>query len=366
MKTIECKNAYYFRRLNTIGGIESHLNYISKKYSKKYDITIFYQTADPIQLKRLKRLVRCVQLTSEIFVKCDTLFCCFNREILDQCEAKKKYLVLHGDYKDMAARKQLDTHLLPIDERVEYLGVSQLVCDSWNEITGLKARNVYQPVELDKCDEPIMLISATRLSLEKGHERMRKLAMALDGAGVNYQWFIYTDTEEHNIDSPNVHYLKPRLDIADKVGGYTAFVQLSDNEGYCLSVVESLKRGTPVICTRLKVLEELSLNENNSIMCDFDMKDINIERIKELPSIKRKMPKYQEPADKWSEVLAKGKPTYLSDFVKVRATDLYKKMNTSDVELGHIPMENEIFYCDKDRYEYLHNHKLGAFVERVK
>ena len=80
---------------------------------------------------------------------------------------------------------------LPVDERVdEYLGVSELVCTSWQKLTGIKAKNVYEPVILNKCERPLMLVSATRLTKEKGWSRMKALAEQLDRSGVNYLWFI--------------------------------------------------------------------------------------------------------------------------------------------------------------------------------
>ena len=102
----KCVNAYYFYYINTIGGIESHLYYIAKKYNN-LDITIFYHEGDPQQLFRLKKLIRCIKITPNDKVICKKLFCCFNREILDQCEAEEKILVLHGDYKDMVERGQI-------------------------------------------------------------------------------------------------------------------------------------------------------------------------------------------------------------------------------------------------------------------
>ena len=91
-------NAYYFRNLNAIGGIESHLYYIAKKYGKKTDITVFFRSGDTRQILRIKKYARCIQLQENDTVECKNLFCCFNKEILDRCTAEKRYLVLHGDY----------------------------------------------------------------------------------------------------------------------------------------------------------------------------------------------------------------------------------------------------------------------------
>lgn len=339
----KCSNAYYFRHLNAIGGIESHLMYIGRKYGEKYDITVIYRTGDPDQIARLSKLVRCVQIDDNDFVECNVIFCCFNREILNQCKAKKKYLVLHGDYKDMVMRNQIAAKNLPIDD-VEYLGVSKLVSDSWEELTGLKCTTIYEPVVLNKVDKPLLLLSATRLSAEKGWGRMVKLCDFLNENKVNFQWFIYTDSQKEPM--PNMVFLKPRLDITDKMGAYSAFVQLSDNEGFCLSIVESLMRGTPVIATDLPVLKELGLNEGNSILLPFDMSEIPLERIKKVNEMKFS---YKPPKDKWEEYF--DKEVIGHQEVTVRATNTFKARGLVDIQLNRVPNPGEIWKVTYQRYE---------------
>ena len=340
----KCSNAYYFRHLNTIGGIESHLMYLGKKYGKDYSITVFYRTGDNEQVRRLSQLVRVVQIDNNDYVECNALFCCFNREILDQCKAKRKYLVLHGDYKDMVERGQLGRASLPLDDRVEYLAVSELVAKSWEELTGHKCVNVYEPVVLDKIDKPLMLLSATRLSAEKGWGRMKKLCEALNNAHINYQWFIYTDTNKEPL--PNMVFLKPRLDITNLMGGYTAFVQLSDNEGFCLSIVEALCRNIPVIATDLPVLKELGLNEKNSVILPLDMSDIPVDKIRKIGELKFK---YTVPADKWADYL--DTEIMGDEEFEVRATDTFAKKKLIDTTLNRIPQPGEVWKVNQLRYE---------------
>ena len=340
----KCSNAYYFRHLNTIGGIESHLMYLGKKYGKDYSITVFYRTGDNEQIRRLSQYVRVVQIDDNDRVECNALFCCFNREILDQCKAKKAYLVLHGDYKDMVERGQLGRNNLPLDDRVEYLGVSELVSKSWEELTGIKCANIYEPIVLEKIDKPLLLMSATRLSAEKGWERMKKLCDVLNNNHVNYQWFIYTDTNKEPLQ--NMVFLKPRLDITNLMGGYTAFVQLSDNEGFCLSVVEALSRGVPVIATDLPVLKELGLNEKNSVILPLDMSNIPIEKIRKIGDLKFK---YSAPADKWVDYLDTEKMG--DEEISVRATDVFKRKGLIDTVLNRIPQPGEIWKVNQLRYE---------------
>ena len=53
-----------------------------------------------------------------------------------------------------------------------YLGVSELVCDTFEEMTGNKTELAYNPIEIKKPKKVLNLISATRLTAEKGRGRM--------------------------------------------------------------------------------------------------------------------------------------------------------------------------------------------------
>lgn len=361
----ECANAYYFQHINAIGGIESHLYYIARKYGD-YDLTVFYRTGDNKNVSKIRKYVRCIKINSSDRVICENLFCCFNREILDQVTAKKKYLVLHGDYKDMVKRKQLDRALLPIDSRIDkYLGVSQLVCDSWKEITGIEAENVYEPIVLNDCDKPLLFISATRLTREKGWERMKALAKELNKNGVNYLWFIFTNQKE--TPEENMYFLPQRLDITDKLEIADGFIQLSDNEGFCLSVVEALMRKVPVIASDLPVFKELGINQENSII----IKDINKIPVDEIKNIRNKKFTYKPPKDNWDKVLSKKKSTYKEEFVRVKATIQFQLRSLIDSELGRIPKKGDVWEIHKDRlktyldYEIVHKCKLVEVVNET-
>lgn len=358
----ECTNAYYFRHINEIGGIESHLFYIATKYAKDYEIYVFYKTGDYKQIKRLREHVNVIRLEDNDTILCENIFCCFNREVLNQVKAKTKYLVLHGDYKDMVKRGQLVKKELPIDSRIDkYIGVSKLVCDSWKEITGIDCENVYEPVVIPEHDRPLLFISATRLTQEKGFERMKKLANYLNENQVNYLWLVYTNSPKENID--NMIFLKPRLDITSKLEMFDAYIQLSDNEGFCLSIVEALESGIPVIATKLPVLKELGINTKNSILLDFDMQDIPLEKIK---NIYKKKFTYSQPKDRWDKVLSKS-TKHDFDLVKVKALNTYELYRIIDADLGRIPKRNEEFYIKKERLEMLlgNNDYQKAFVKKV-
>ena len=303
---LEAKNIYYFSYINKIGGIETFFYYLSKKYKDK-DLTIIYRDGDSAQIKRLSENIRCVKYTNNMNIKCERAFFNFNTDIINNVDAKEYILVLHGDYKAMIEQGQLDKKYLPLHKKInKYVGISQLVCDSWKELTGIEAELCYNPMVIDKPKRVLNLISATRLTKEKGKNRMIKLMEKLDAADIPYIWTIFTD-DTNVIKNPNVIYMKPRLDIINFINNADYLVQLSDNEGYCYSIVEALTCGTPVICTKCPVFKEIGLKDReNCFLLDFDMNNIPIEDIYNTYLDFT----YEPKKDSWDKLLIPGKTTY--------------------------------------------------------
>lgn len=334
------KNIFYFYKINEIGGIETFFYYLAKKY-KNYDITIYYQEGSNEQIKRLRKYVRVKQYQGER-IKCDKAFFNFNLDIIDNVEAKEYYQIAHGDYKASG-------DIPSVSKKVtKYLGVSQRVCDTYSELINQDVELTYNPIVIDKPKKVLSLISATRLTKEKGRKRIIKLAEMLDEAEIPYIWTIFTDSKD-KINNPNIAYLKPRLDIINYIANSDYLVQLSDNEGYCYSVVEALSVGTPVIVTDCPVFKEIGVKNNeNGFILDFDLKEVNIKDIYQ----KRLKFEYKAKEDNWSKILAKGKSTYQKDLktmVKVKCIKDY-----FDIELKELKTKkSEPYKINKVRAEEL-------------
>ena len=307
------KNIFYFRNLNIIGGIETFYYYLAKKY-KDYDITIYYKVGDLAQVKRLKKYVRVKQYKGEA-IKCDKAFFNFNLDIIDNVEAKEYIQIIHGDYKASGLMPNSSPKIN------KYLGVSKQVCNTFTEISGHDTELVYNPIEIDKPKRVLNLISATRLTAEKGKARIEKLADILDKNNIPYLWTIFTD-DTKAIKNPNIIYMEPRLDIINYIANSDYLVQLSDNEGYCYSVVEALSVGTPVIVTDVPVFKEIGVNKNNGFILDFNLDNVPIKEIyKGLPSFT-----YTPKKDNWDKFLAPGESVYkkeLNTMVKVKCIKNY-------------------------------------------
>lgn len=346
-----------YHNIAKIGGIETFLYYLAKTYSK-YDITIIYKTADEEQLKRLQKYVRCIKYNGQK-IKCKRAFFNYNTDIIDNVEAEEYYQILHGDYKTTGIKP--NTH----SKITKYLGVSQLVCDTFKELTGIEAEVIYNPIIEHKKKKILKLISATRLTKEKGLKRIEKLADELNKNNIPFEWQIFTTNIDINID--NVIVRKPKLDILDYIAEADYLVQLSDSEGYCYSIVEALKLGVPIICTDMPILKEIGVNNQNSYILDMDMSQINVNEIyNKIPKVLN----YQEPKCLIDKYIDKVKSNYEEERkmkYKVEALETYKKRGIRDSSLNRIPEPGEAFEVNKDRLDVLlgNNEYHEAFVKLV-
>lgn len=87
--------------------------------------------------------------------------------------------------------------------------------------------------------------------------------------------------------------MTPKMNIIDYIANADYLVQLSDNEGYCYSVIEALTAGVPVLITPCPVFEELQIkNKEHGYILPFDMKNLPIEDIyNHIPKVKYTPPK---------------------------------------------------------------------------
>lgn len=361
----EYNNILYFSLINSIGGVESFFYYLVKKYND-YDLTIFYKKGDFRQIKRLQKFCRVVKYNGEK-IKCKKAFFNYNIDIIDNVEAEDYYSIIHCDYNHVSFKPIVHPKIN------HYIGVSKLACDAFEEKTGIKCECIYNPILLDEPKRILHLISATRLTKEKGRNRIIKLGELLDKGRIPYIWTIFTDSPDL-IDNPNIIYMKPKLDISSYIADADALVQLSDCESYCYSIVEALMLGTEVITTDLPVLKELGVKDGvNGWICDFDMSNVDVEKIYNTPLNF----KYEPPKDTWGEMLVKGKKEYKAENEDMNVVEATEKFSYSRFnELQHLQRynnknnidgilcEGDIFECSDEIMNYLLNNKVTNGANR--
>lgn len=348
---MQYSNVYYQEHIASIGGVETFLYELARKY-KDRDLTIIYSSGDEKQIKRLKKYVRCIKFNGDP-IECDKAFFNYSVKIIDKIKAKEYIQIVHADFKD----KSLKDYKPILSTKVQkYYAVSQNNAKSFKELTGKDIGIAYNPILIEKEPRLMRLIAPQRLSNEKGGKRLEKLVTELDKAGIFYELTIFSN-DKLSINSPNIIYRQPTLDIRKYICNSDYLVLLSDTEGFSYGLYESLSLGVPVIVTKLPVLDEIGINKNNGFILEFDMSNLDVEAIyKKAGKFKFE---YQQKQDIWGDLLTNKKSTYEEELdmkYKVEALDTYEKHRVTDVDLGYIPKAGETFIVDKERLDVL----LGA------
>lgn len=372
---IKHDNIFYVRNISEIGGVETFVFEMVKKY-KDLDIAVVYKTADSYQLARINKYCRAYKHENQKII-CKVAIINYDVSIIDYItediwrenakEGEGIYQVIHGDYTHKAY-----TWKSPTDDRIKtYIGITKHITE------GLEQENkmlCYNPLTIEEEEKPLILVSATRLSPIKGKDRMIKLVNALDAKGINYIWYVFTnDTKE--IISPNVIYMKQRLDISRWMCQADYLVQLSDTEACSYSQLEALYRNIPIITTPLPYLEEIGVKHGeNAYIMDFDCSNIDeiVDKIKNKPSFV-----FNHLKDNYNNILAKGKSRYKEELnmkYRVRATAKYQLEDIADNELSFdengnytrtVPEPGREWIVDAIRKELLESKGFVEVVEAI-
>lgn len=337
------KNVFYFKKINSIGGVESFYYYLSKLYD---DFIIYYKEADPEQVKRLAERVE-VRKFKEEPIECERFFCNYAYDIDGYVNAKEYYYIIHYD--------SVASGLKPtLYDGFKYIAVSKLAQKSFETTMGIKPELIYNPVVVEKRpfekynDGKIHILCATRLSKEKGGENIIKLAQMSEDFIID----VYSNRRLYRIP-PNIILHEPKLDLTEEMTRADYVAQLSRYEAFGLTPCESLMLGTPVIVTDLEAFKEIGCKHGeNAIICDKEMKNVDVEMIKKgLPEFT-----YTPPKSNWGKYLSKTGKYDPNKKVKVRTLKRY-----TDIEIGHLDRGN-IATMRIARASYL---EAKGLVERI-
>ena len=364
-------NIFYFKKINRIGGTEQFLYEIAKKYHE-LDITVFYDEADIYQLTRLRKYIRCKKRKPREKVICKRAFFNFNIEMIDDVESTENYyaFVSHANYEELGYKPPIENPKL-----THFIGVSQFAADKleeYGEKLGLsfKAERCYDPMTLEPVKKVPILVSACRLDDSvKGGNRTLKLIDALDRyCEINdrqYLWLIFTNKTGFTIDSKNVVYMKPRVEVRPYIAMADWVLQLSnDMETFCYTTNEANGYGVPIVTTPLSVYKEFTnVSDNERLILDWDCN--NVDEIARLIFEKEVKPfKYIQPEDTWYKLLAKGKNTYKEEMemkVKVECINNY-----NDLQLGRLVERGEQLTITRERADTLTELNLVKIIEVIK
>lgn len=343
-------NIFFIQNINIIGGVESFMFYLSKKYYDR-SILIVYLTGDVEQIKRIRRYVPIRQMKEGDRFKCTRAYFQYGTFGIDSVEAEDYIFVVHADYK----RQGFSYTKHPKITR--HFAVSKTAQKGFKEAFGIDCELMYNPIIIDEPKKVLRLISATRLTPEKGYDRMKKLAMMFRKYNIPYLWDVYTYS---TVDEGYFSKQKPRLDIVDYIQCYDYLVQLSDSEAYCYSVREALVSGVPCLVTDLPTFDEIGVkNGQTGYKLPLDM-DIDKEFLMKIYDGLPKMP-YQDVKDKWGSVLGKAKSKYDRD--QFREVKVKARVTYYDVELKREVNRGEEYTTTFERAMFLQDKNVVEVKE---
>lgn len=355
---IKTQVVVYCGNAQTIGGVETFIYEFCKEMCKYYDIMVLYsEHMDARQIMRLAMHVQVMRNQGKV-IQCDTLI---NIRLTDDVPGNVRY----GKRIQMSHTCQLAPsgkwHWTIKKNYDELIFVSQAAGDSFAD-QGLTYQVIPNLTEREKPKKALLLVSACRLTWEKGEERMYQLAEMFRNANIPFTWLVFSgQTLKKTI--PGVVHCQPTLDVRSYFEKADYVVQLSDIESFCYTIAEALELGTPVLTTPIAVLPEIGFQEGvNGWIVPFNIKDADVTKYYEqIPESFEKPNRNDEIVKKWRKVLGNTKPSkkYVPDteFVKVVVTENY-----GDLELGRNMTKGEVVTMRAERAIMLINR---GYAEKV-
>ena len=276
----------YFDNLYKLGGIQTWINNLSLEY----EFSVLYDRADKERLEYVESLgIECIKNVGQP-IECHTLIrCMWGNPII---KAKEIILVIHGDYSNL----KIDE---PIPKHDKVIAVSKQAAKGWKEFAGEDAEVIYNPVSIFKETKPLIIGVFSRLSQEKGSKRYKYLISKLKEKNKPFLMFIFTDLPFQEEDK-RIIFNEPVMNPSGWMEICDYIALLSDTEACPYNVLEALEMGKPLIITKLPVLEELGVNESNAKILEFDMSNLDIDDLWNIPVVKN-----------WNKPNSKGWEKYM-------------------------------------------------------
>lgn len=285
-----------------IGGIETFITNFCKTFYKNYEITII---TNKIDNARALKLCEYADILTEIEdIECDSCIITsifVNKNWLGHIKFKKLILMIHCDIKEMNRIWNKKFPLQIYDGK--YVSVSETAKNSLKEEYDIDSIVIPNVLVENKEDVKILrLISACRLTEEKGYNRMKILCDLFEKYNIPYQWDVYTNSKKENYK--NMIIREPQKDISILFKNYDYVVQLSDTESYCYTMYETMQKGVGVLVTPFPNAVEEIQNGINGYIIPFDM-NVTQELINNIYNNipKNKIYKQTGVIEKWKSIL---------------------------------------------------------------
>ena len=331
----------YIGNAHKIGGVETFIYTFCKEMHELYDIIVVYsEHMDAMQIARLAEFVQVMRNPSKVII-CDTLI---SNRITDDVPQNIKY-----------KRKIQMCHTCQMKENYQIkkgwddiVFVSQVAADSFRE-QAPEYKVIHNLTSTEKPRKTLLLISAQRMTYEKGEQRIIELAETFTRNNIPFLWIVFTK-DKLSKHVPGVVVADPTLYAKDFFKRADYVVGLSDIEAYGYTLVEAMQSGVPVLTTPISVLDEIGFKDGvNGYIVPFDAKEADVKKFyNKIPKFKALKNSNDEIIQQWQQLLGDTTPTHsykpFSDFIKVVITEGY-----GDIELGRNMVKGEVVTMRKER-----------------
>ena len=370
---IKHKNILYMPKISPLGGIETYVYEVVKKY-KDLDIAVVSKDCDKLQARRIRKYCPLYIHTNEK-IECDVAIINYDVSIIDYINKDAKiYQTIHGDYSNpIYGGKRPPDH----PRLTGYIAITKYLEDKIKDLYNVD--NIimsYNPLTIEEDKPYITLVSATRLHKNKGVNRMKELIRALDRYKIDYIWYCITN-DTNVIKHPNVIMIQNRLDVDKWLRQADYVVLLSDSEACSYTLNEALYRNIPIIATPLPYLEEIGVKDGiNAYIIDFDCKNVDevVQKINNIPKFT-----FKQLEDNYRNIFKKSKSNYKEELnmkYKVEAILNFYDMEDQEDKYKVLPELNKdgsktresqhIWVVNKERADYLLEHNAIKVLEEIK
>lgn len=302
---------FYYHHINSIGGVEIAILNLIQKLKNHYHITVAYsyEDSDFEMLMRMSEHADIVNLRHELLV-CDTVVYCSIYCQKENINAKRSLRWVHGCLNDMKC-------VLPKENINEYIAVGKICQEQLDsQLKNQKSHLIYNELNpkiktLSKVKIPqnkniLKLVTVSRISREKGFERMLKISESLSKENIPYIWDIIGNGYDKGYES-KISSLAPKEWVfhGKKENPFPYIkqadflLQLSDYEAFGFVLLEALVLGTTVITTDYSSASEM-INETNGYIIKKDLSDFKTEILKNKKTFTHE---HKSGIEKWIELL---------------------------------------------------------------
>lgn len=307
------KVIFIYHHINSIGGVEMAMLRLAKQLHKHYDLYIGFgkEDSDFELLQRFSGYATVTNLTLDTRKYDVAVYC----SLYVPCRVRADRYIrwVHGCVTDMGFK------LKPEPSIEKYVAVGQTCADQLLEqLPNIDVEVIYNEQDdeilgkaIERIGRPPMgvlnLVTVSRISPEKGFERMLKISQQLKAANISYVWNIvgngYNKSYQDKIKAlaPKEWIFHGKQDNPFPYMKHADFLlQLSDYEAFGYVLQEALILGTPVITTDYLSASEMIRHGKNGYIIKKDLSDFTTAIFDHKPTFTYKV---ESGVKQWLDIL---------------------------------------------------------------